>query len=40
MRKVLITLTVFALILSIVGTGVIVYIESANAPETQVPVTE
>lgn len=36
MRKFLITLTVVALILSIVGTGIIVYIESNHTTDTSV----
>lgn len=32
MRKTLITLTVIALLVSIVGTGVLVYVETNNTP--------
>lgn len=36
MRKTLITLTVIALILSIFGTGILVYVESSAPAQTSV----
>ncbi len=34
MRKTLITITILALVVSIVGTGIIVFIETSHAPES------
>lgn len=39
MRKTIITITIIALIVSIVGTGVIVYLESSQLSDTEVSTT-
>jgi hypothetical protein len=39
MRKALVTAVIIALIVSVVGTGVIVFVETSNAPETSISPT-
>jgi len=34
MRKIIVTVTVIALILSVVGTGIVVWIETSRAPDS------